>query len=456
MAALDFPPSPLINDKYPVPAVPGVPQYTFDGVKWTTVGPQITNAKAADAAPLMDAATAAIGTATDYAREDHVHPSDTSRASLTQAVRYDAVQTATEAQKVQARQNVYAAPFDALAYSGMQINGSMDVSQELGGTGTNISGAAVCDGWRLFKTGTMAVNVAGGVSATGYFSGFPCLFFATVATAQTTITPSDLVLFVHYIEGWRIARLAWGTASAKPVTIGFWTAHARAGTYSGTIRNLAGSRSYAFTYTQNAAGVAQYNTVTITGCPDGVWETGNLTGMRITFAMACGSTNTAPSANSWLTGDYFAAPGQINGVAATSDAFRLTGVVVLPGIEAPSAERSPLIMRPYDQELVTCQRYFRPIEMNGPIICIDAAKLSFNSHYNMRAAPAIILKNLLGVYANGADRVQSALSCSFVTTPTEIAGLITCENFTGLAPGGTAVRSGNLAVGPISWLNARL
>lgn len=33
----------------------------------------------ADATPLMDNATAVVGTSTDYAREDHVHPSDTSR-----------------------------------------------------------------------------------------------------------------------------------------------------------------------------------------------------------------------------------------------------------------------------------------------------------------------------------------------------------------------------------------
>ena len=59
---------------------------------WTTVGAQITTAKPADAAPLMDAATAAIGTATDYAREDHVHP-------MVPAVRYDAAQTLTPAQQ---------------------------------------------------------------------------------------------------------------------------------------------------------------------------------------------------------------------------------------------------------------------------------------------------------------------------------------------------------------------
>ena len=37
----------------------------------------------------------------------------------------------TETREEAARSNIYAAPFDALAYNGMQINGSMEVSQEL-------------------------------------------------------------------------------------------------------------------------------------------------------------------------------------------------------------------------------------------------------------------------------------------------------------------------------------
>jgi hypothetical protein len=78
------------------------------------------------------------------------------------------------------------------------------------------------------------------------------------------------------------------------------------------------------------------------------------------FSMGCGTTFTAPAANAWQAGNYIAAPGQVNAVAATTDAFRLTGVVVLPGSQAPTAAQSPMIMRPYDQELVTCQRYWQP------------------------------------------------------------------------------------------------
>ena len=148
----------------------------------------------ATVAPSVDG-TAAVGTSLLYARQDHIHPTDTSRAPLaspnfsgtptvptaapgtntTQAAstafvaaavsgstagvssiggqsgaitlnggamastvlpspRYDAVQTLTDdvfgvtpamGQRSQARSNVYAAPFDALAYNGLQINGAM-------------------------------------------------------------------------------------------------------------------------------------------------------------------------------------------------------------------------------------------------------------------------------------------------------------------------------------------
>ena len=44
--------------------------------------------------------------------------------------------TMPASEQTQARQNIYAAPFDARwTYSGMQINGSMEVNQELAGAG---------------------------------------------------------------------------------------------------------------------------------------------------------------------------------------------------------------------------------------------------------------------------------------------------------------------------------
>ena len=38
MAALDFPSSPTVGQKYPAAPVAGVPRYTWDGEKWMTAG----------------------------------------------------------------------------------------------------------------------------------------------------------------------------------------------------------------------------------------------------------------------------------------------------------------------------------------------------------------------------------------------------------------------------------
>ena len=74
---INFPASPTLNQKWPQPAVAGIPVYTWDGEKWTTVGGSIAAyAPPADAVPLMDATPGLVGTATEYAREDHVHPTD--------------------------------------------------------------------------------------------------------------------------------------------------------------------------------------------------------------------------------------------------------------------------------------------------------------------------------------------------------------------------------------------
>jgi len=267
-----------------------------------------------------------------------------------------------------ARKNIYAAPFDALAYNGMQINGSMEVSQELGTAGRNTNGH-VCDGWQLQSDGISGLS--GAIDSAVPFPGIPNRLYINSSVAKPSLSAGDFIGVFHYIEGYRIARLNWGRTNPQPLTIGFWTSHSMAGLYSVAIRNNDVTRSYVTTYTQNVASAQEYKTVTIPGDVAGTWLTTNGTGLSIIFILAAGTTYTAPSANVWHGAHYLAAPGQINGVATASKYLVISGVVVLPGIEAPSAAQSPLIMRPYDQELVTCQRYFEKtdviISTGGPV-----------------------------------------------------------------------------------------
>ena len=168
---------------------------------------------------------------------------------------------------------------------------------------------------------------------------------------------NDLITVQHRIEGYRWSRLGWGYSNAKPVTISFWVNASTAGTMSVTLKASASVRCYAAPVTINAGGTWEYKTVTIPGDTAGAWNKDNLTGAIVCFTFGAGATRTG-TANSWLSTDIYAHTGVSNFYATNNYGILLTGVVVLPGIEAPSAERSALIMRPYDQELVTCQRYY--------------------------------------------------------------------------------------------------
>ena len=87
MAALDFPLAPTLGQTYPNPAVAGLPVYRWDGSDWLSAYPL---------GPLILPGD----------------PTDPLGAATKQYVD------------------------NTLAYSGMQVNGSMEVSQEIGGVTT--------------------------------------------------------------------------------------------------------------------------------------------------------------------------------------------------------------------------------------------------------------------------------------------------------------------------------
>jgi hypothetical protein len=208
-------------------------------------------------------------------------------------------------------------------------------------------------------------------------------------TANAAPAATAYANYVQSIEGYRVARLAWGTANAQPITIGFWFQAARTGLFSGAVINGASNRSYVFSFNYTTAGGPQYFTVTVPGDTTGTWAKGNTAGLVLLFAAMAGSTyQTAP--NVWNGGLFLGATGTTNACQTTSDFIFITGVVVLPGLEAPSSARSALIMRPYDQELVLCKRYwnisfanFRAYAAAGGVIF----SVSF-TFPEMRIAPA--------------------------------------------------------------------
>lgn len=279
----------------------------------------------------------------------------------------------------------------------------------------------------------MAVNAQSATTgvAGNNWPGFMAVLVVTVSTALTTMAAANYTLVGQAIEGWRCLRLAWGTTSARPVTIGFWSAHHRTGVYSVAVNNATSTRAYATTYTQAVADVAQYNTVTIPGDTTGTWTIDAGVGMYVYFAVACGSTNTAPTPNTWAALAYYAASGQVNGVAATSDVFRITWVTIVYCNEAPNAARSPFIMRNYADELPLCRRYYLNEGSYGSSLWIPAIDTQPTSPYRrlffrfpsvMRAAPAVAVT---GVATTSAFAASNPRAIGITTFGCELQGDLT-------------------------------
>ena len=338
---INFPNAPTVGQLYPSPPQQGLPVYQWDGEKWTTGPPNIPDG----------------------------------------LVHYDIAQSLTSSQQTQARQNIYAAPFDALSYSGMQVNGSMDVSQANGTNSVPITvtqdAKFITDQWQLQKL--CLNNITGYQITTGLPAGYRSGLQLGTTTAASMRT-GDYIRFLTNIEGYRIARLAWGTSSAVPMTAGFWFRATYAGTYRALCYNTGAAVVTPWMpFSYITAGAWQWMTITFAAMTTGTWATDNTLGLAFVVEVA--------------------SDGVPNNSATTSDTAAITGVVVLPGLEAPSAVRSPLIMRPYDQELLTCKRYLlmRGFNANQLIGTFQAFNVGgangqlFTLSPTMRIAPTVTI-----------------------------------------------------------------
>lgn len=244
----------------------------------------------------------------------------------------------TAADAAAARTAIYAAPFDALAYNGMQINGSMDISQENVGNSVAFAAGSVSkyplDGFQILKSGTNAFNAQ---QVASVFPGYNNELKLTITTAEASIG-SDYIILDALIEGTRVSRAMWGTASAAPISFGCWVKSSVSGTMAVAGINSASTDSEATSVTITSANVAQWVTGTLAAHTTGTWLKDTGTGLRLRF--------------------YLAQSGGINLAATNGNTFEMTGLVILPGIEMPSSSRAPFIMRPLELEVNVCRRQY--------------------------------------------------------------------------------------------------
>ena len=262
------------------------------------------------------------------------------------------------------RGQLYAAPFDALAFNGMQLNGGMEVSQENGTSSVTLTATGslqtkyLVDGVMAAYRGTF---VAAGQQVTDAPAGYRNSLKFTVSTAQSSLGANDELSVLIPIEGVRCARLVFGAAAAAAISFGFWVKAHRTGSYSGSLRNSSKARSWPFTFAINSADTWEFKTVTVAGDTSCTWLTDTGVGLYLAICI-CGGSSRVGTAGAWAAADYSGVTSTTNAVAATSDTFQFTGLIVLPGIELPAYDRAPFLVRSFDQEQPLCQRY---LELGG-------------------------------------------------------------------------------------------
>jgi len=229
------------------------------------------------------------------------------------------------------------------------INGNFNVWQRGTTFNTPADGDYNADRWQYGANQSGKVNIAQSSSAP---SGFSYSALVT-STSSYSIGASDLFRYTQRIEGFNTADLAFGTASAKTITLSFWVQSSLTGTFGGSVQNNNGDRSYPFTYVISSANTWTYCSVTIAGDTTGTWVGAtNGNGLQLNFSMGAGSSRIG-TAGAWAGAGYYGATGQTNLVATNAATWQIVGVQLEKGSTATSFD-----YRPYGTELALCQRYY--------------------------------------------------------------------------------------------------
>jgi hypothetical protein len=306
------------------------------------------------------------------------------------------------------------------------INGAMVVNQRGGTVTSGASGTFGVDRFASYASGGgVFTAVQSSTVPTG--EGFVSSNLLTVTTVDSSIASGEYYSYAQSVEGYNIADLNWGTASAKTVTFSFWVNSSVTGLYAVAFYNADASRCYPATFTISAANTWQKVSITILGPTDGTWNTTNGIGVGVRFDLGSGSSYNG-TANTWNASGAFVGvrtSSTVNWIANSGATFYITGVQLEVGTQATGFE-----YRQYQQELALCQRYYQQIGYT----LFSGYVVTGNSYYSivfykvsMRANPTIVYTN---GGANGFPTTASSsnqisteqLTCTRVANSTVNAG----------------------------------
>jgi hypothetical protein len=256
------------------------------------------------------------------------------------------------------------------------INGAMTISQRNGTSSfsSSANGAYNLDRWyNQNNSGGTRFTVQQDAGAVTPPVGFTD-YLGVTSTSAYSVASTDVLAIGQKIEGFNTADLAFGTASAKTITLSFWVRSSLTGTFGGSLSNNDGNRFYAYTYTISSANTWEYKTITITGDITGTWNTTNGAGIQLLFNLGTGATYSG-AAGSWTDSPFYAPTGATSVVGTNGATFYITGVQLERGTQATSFE-----YRQYGTEFSLCQRYYEVMNQSSIIGICDGTNVIICPH----------------------------------------------------------------------------
>lgn len=245
-------------------------------------------------------------------------------------------------------------PGVSLGFKNRIINGDMRIDQRNNGssvTPTSGSDTYIVDRFSIYASQASKLTAQQNAGSVTPPVGFTKYLGITSSSAYSILS-TDWFTLRQAVEGFNCADLSWGTANAASITISFWVRSSLTGTFGGSLRNSAATRSYPFTYTINSTNTWEQKSITIAGDTSGTWATDNTAGITVFWGLGVGSSNSG-TAGSWASASYGSATGATSVVGTSGATFYITGVQLEVGTTATNFE-----VRDYGRELKMCQRYY--------------------------------------------------------------------------------------------------
>jgi hypothetical protein len=233
------------------------------------------------------------------------------------------------------------------------INGNMRIAQR-GTSVTGLTGTAYSTVDR-FQTVISSLGTWTESQSTDAPAGFSSSLKFECTTANASPAAGSVILTNHRIEGNTLPSLAFGTASAKSVTLSFWVKSNKIGTYAVGFRNIDNGRAIGGNYTIDSADTWEQKTFTFEGDTVSGFNIDNTVAATVEWFFGAGTdytSGTMPTTWATTVTANRAAGQTVNLADSTSNYINITGVQLETGTTATDFEHLQ-----YGQQLALCQRY---------------------------------------------------------------------------------------------------